>query len=264
MERKKFSIITVVLNAKNDLIQTIESLRGQNFKNFEYIIIDGGSTDGTIEVIKKNLDIIDKWKSENDYGIYDAMNRGISLSEGSYIGMLNAGDKYMSNALAIIDKYLNNNNLDFIFGSVMKKVLRHGFRKYRIYWNFDFSTSHSSGFFIKDEAQKKLGKYNLKYKISADYDLFYRMIIKEKMQGLSTKKNELIGVFKSGTSYSSKFSFYDHLKEETIIRLDNNQNIFFVLFVYSLHYFKNLNKIYEKNKIKFFLSSFLNIIKITK
>ena len=264
MEEKTFSIVTVVLNARYDLIDTIKSLREQSHKNFEYIIIDGGSTDGTLEVINNNLDIIDKWKSEKDSGIYDAMNKGISLCKGRYIGMLNAGDKYKQNGLELINNYLIDTDFDFIFGSVMKKVLRYGYRKYRIYWNFDFASSHSSGFFINNNAQKKLGKYNLKYKISSDYDLFYRMIVKEKMHGLATKKNELIGIFKSGSSYSSKFSFYDHLKEETIIRLNNNQNIFFVFLVYSLHYFKNLNKIQKKNKIKFFFSSFLNIVKITK
>ena len=264
MRKKKFSIITVVLNAKEDLIETIKSLKEQSHKDFEYIIIDGGSTDGTIEVINKNLDIIDKWISEKDSGIYDAMNKGLDLCEGNYIGMLNAGDKYTPNALSIINGYLNIDNIDFIFGSVMKKILRHSLRKYRIYWNFDFASSHSSGFFIKNEAQKKLGKYNLKYKISSDYDLFYRMIVKEKMQGLATKKNDLIGIFKSGTSYSSKFSFIDHLYEETIIRLDNNQNVFLVLLIYSLHYFKNLNKIQRKNKIQFFFFSFLNIFKATK
>ena len=264
MEEKTFSIVTVVLNARYDLIDTIKSLRQQNYKNFEYIIIDGGSTDGTLEVINNNLDIIDKWKSEKDSGIYDAMNKGISLCEGRYIGMLNAGDKYKQNGLELINNYLIDTDFDFIFGSVMKKALRYGYRKYRIYWNFDFASSHSSGFFIKDEAQKKLGKYNLKYKISSDYDLFYRMIVKQKMQGLATKKNDLIGIFKSGTSYSSKFSFIDHLNEETIIRLDNNQNIFFVFLVYFLHYFKNLNKIQKKNKIQFFFISSFNIFKAPK
>ena len=264
MEKKKFSIITVVLNAKKDLIETIKSLREQDFKNFEYIIIDGGSTDGTKEIINNNLDIIDKWKSEKDFGIYDAMNKGIDLCEGNYIGMLNAGDKYMPNALSLVNSYLEFDKLDFIFGSVMKKVLRHGFRKYRIYWNFDFATSHSSGFFIANNAQKKLGKYNLLYKISSDFDLFFRMIVKENMRGLATKKNELIGIFKSGTSYSSRFSFYDHLREETIIRLDNNQNIFLVFFVYALHYFKNQDKIKKKNKISHFFFSFSKIVKETK
>lgn len=264
MVEKVFSIITVVLNAKKDLNETIESLRNQKFKNFEYIIIDGGSTDGTLEIIKQNLDIIDKWKSEKDSGIYDAMNKGIDLCQGNFIGFLNAGDKYTSDGLTIINDYLEKYNVDFIFGTVMKKVLRHGFKKYRIYWNFDFSSSHSSGFFIKNKSQQKLGKYNLKYKISSDYDLFYRMIVKEKMCGFATKKNELVGIFKSGTSYSSTFTFQDHLKEETIIRLDNNQNSFFVFLIYLLHFLKNLRKIKEKNKIKFFFLLFFEIIKLKK
>ena len=263
MEEKTFSIVTVVLNARYDLIDTIKSLRQQNYKNFEYIIIDGGSTDGTLEVINNNLDIIDKWKSEKDSGIYDAMNKGISLCEGRYIGMLNAGDKYKQNGLELINNYLIDTDFDFIFGSVMKKALRYGYRKYRIYWNFDFASSHSSGFFIKDEAQKKLGKYNLKYKISSDYDLFYRMIIKEKMIGISTKKNEIIGLFKSG-SYSSTFSYLDHLKEETLIRIDNKQNLFFVFLIFCIHFLKNMKKISNHNKIKTLLQSFKEVYKKKK
>ena len=258
MVKKKFSIITVVLNAKQDLIETIKSLRDQKFKNFEYIVIDGGSTDGTLEIIKQNLDIIDKWKSEKDSGIYDAMNKGIDLCQGNFIGMLNAGDKYTSNGLTIINDYLKNYDVDFIFGTVMKKVLRYGYKKYRIYWNFDFSSSHSSGFFIKNRSQQKLGKYNLKYKISSDYDLFYRMIVKEKMNGLATKKSELIGIFKSGTSYSSTFTFLDHLKEETIIRLDNNQNKIMVLSIFIIHFLKNIHKI-KNNKPKIFFNTIYNI-----
>ena len=129
MNKKFFTIITVVLNAKDDLHETIISLRQQNYKNFEYIVIDGGSTDDTLEIINNNLDIISKNKSEKDSGIYDAMNKGIDLSEGNYIGMLNAGDKYMPNALMTIHEYLKNQELDFIFGSVMKKILRYGYKK---------------------------------------------------------------------------------------------------------------------------------------
>ncbi len=260
MDKKFFSIITVVLNAKEDFIETINSLRKQKFKDFEYIVIDGGSTDGTKNIIEKNLDIIDKWKSEKDLGIYDAMNKGISLCEGDYIGIINSGDKYEPNGLNIINSYLKKNNYDFIFGSVMKKILRYGYRKYRIYWNFDFYSSHSSGFFIKRSSQNKLGNYNLKYKISADYDLFYRMIIKEKMVGIATKKNEIVGNFKSGTSYSSKFSFLEHLNEETQIRLDNNQNIFVVILVFTIHFIKNINKINVKNKFNILMGSIFKIL----
>lgn len=241
-----FSIITVVLNAKLDLIKTIDSLRKQSFKNFELIIIDGGSTDGTLDIIKKNQDIIKYWISEKDEGIYDAMNKGLKFSSGEYIGMINAGDLYTENALKLIHQYLFNKKYDFIFGTVQKKILKYGYKKNRIFWNFDFSTSHSSGFFIKKESQKKLGGYNLKYKISSDYDLFYRMIVKEKMVGVATKKNDLVGIFKSGTSYSSKFSYIEHLIEETKIRIDNNQNKLIVFLIYIRHFFKNKKKTNEK------------------
>ncbi len=260
MHKKFFSIITVVLNKKNNLVETIESLRRQTFKNFEYIVIDGGSTDGTLDIIKKNLDIITYYKSEKDFGIYDAINKGLTHSNGEYIGILNSGDKYTSNGLKIINEYLTNKNFDFIFGSVMKKILRHGYRKYRIYWNFDFYSSHSSGFFIKKEAQSKLGNYNLKYKISSDYDLFYRMIVINNMVGTSTKKNELIGIWKTGESYSSTWKFIEHLQEEIQIRVDNKQNLCVVFFVYFIHYFKNLRKIENKNKISFFFKKFKEIL----
>lgn len=260
MNNSFFSIITVVLNAREDLEQTINSLRRQNFKNFEYIVIDGGSSDGTKNIILQNLDIIDKWVSEEDKGIYDAMNKGLELANGEYIGMLNSGDKYTEDGLEIVFKYLNKKKYDFIFGTVMKKILRYGYRKYRILWNFDFATSHSSGFFIKNEAQKKIGNYDLKFKISSDFDLFYRMIVIHKMKGLATKPGEQVGIFKSGSSYSSTFSFFEHLKEETLIRIKNKQNIFFIFIVYFLHFYKNRNSIKNQNKIKFFFLSFRNIL----
>lgn len=255
---KFFTIITVTLNAENDLRETINSLKNQEFKDFEYIIIDGKSEDGTYQIIKLNNQIIDKYLIEKDNGIYDAMNKGLNLASGKYIGFLNAGDKYTPEGLKIINNYLRSNNVDFIFGTVMKKILKYGYSKKRIMWNFDFYTSHSSGFFIKKSSQNLLGNYNIKYKISADFDLFYRMIIKKKMCGIATKKNELIGIFKSGSSYSSRFSFLEHLYEETQIRIDNNQNKIFVLIIFNVHFFKNLRKI-KSNTI---INSYTNGIRI--
>jgi len=261
MAQKKFSVITVILNSKNDLIETINSLRSQKFKNFEYIVIDGDSIDGTKDIINQNLDIISNYVSEKDSGIYDAINKGVGLASGSYIGVLNAGDKFTPDGLEIINKYLFNDEHDFIFGSVMKKVIRYGYRKNRILWNFDFYSSHSSGFFIKNESHKIVGLYNLKYPISADYDFFYRMIVKEKMKGISTKKDELIGIWKLGTSYSSRWPFIKHLEEETLIRIDNKQNIFFVFVIFFIHFVKNLKKIDHENKIKLFFNLFVEIFK---
>ena len=97
-------------------------------------------------------------------------------------------------------------------------------------------------FFYKKKSALKVGEYNLKYKYSADYDYFYRMIVKEKMKGIGTKKNELFGIFRRG-GFSSKIKFIDHFFEEIKIRIDNKQNKFLVLAIIIFKYLKNLTKI---------------------
>ena len=156
-KKPKFSLITVVLNNKELLEKTIKSVLNQNFKNFEYIIIDGGSNDGTLEILKKYNDKIDYWLSERDNGIYDAFNKGMELSKGEYLGIINSDDTYRSNALDIISKYTNKNeNIDFIFGSVQKRWgLLSGYKPWKIFFTWGFYTSHSTGFFIKSSSAKK-------------------------------------------------------------------------------------------------------------
>ena len=90
----KFSIITINYNNKDGLEMTINSVLGQSFQDFEYIIIDGGSTDGSIDVIKKYKSRIDYWVSEPDKGVYNAMNKGIGKATGEYINFMNSGDAY--------------------------------------------------------------------------------------------------------------------------------------------------------------------------
>jgi glycosyltransferase involved in cell wall biosynthesis len=94
------SIITVVLNGAKYIEQTIKSILDQNYANIEYIIVDGGSTDGTLEILKRYNDKIDYWVSERDKGIYFAMNKGISFAKGELIGILNADDFYLEGAVA--------------------------------------------------------------------------------------------------------------------------------------------------------------------
>src|ERR1700742_4639960 len=89
------SVVTVVYNGAKHLEQTINSVLNQSHKNVEYIIIDGGSTDGTLDIIKRYEDKIDYWQSERDGGIYFAMNKGVSLAKGELIGILNADDFYL-------------------------------------------------------------------------------------------------------------------------------------------------------------------------
>ena len=209
------SIITAVYNSEKYLDECFNSLHVQEYKNYEHIIIDGGSTDNSLNIIKKNKDNIDYWSTKKDKGIYDAFNIGMQLATGDYIGFLNSDDCYEKNALNILHKYiLKFPEKDFIFGSVKKHWgILHGFKPYKIYWSWGFYSSHSTGFFIKKEAAEKVGLYNLKYKYSSDYDYFFRMIVKKKLKGIATKKNELFGNFRRG-GYSSTIDFTSHFFEE--------------------------------------------------
>ena len=92
MEARLISIITIVFNNVSGIEKTIQSILSQSFKNFEYVIIDGGSTDGTLDIIRKYEDKIDYWISEPDKGIYDAMNKGMKHSSGTYLWFMNSGD----------------------------------------------------------------------------------------------------------------------------------------------------------------------------
>ena len=118
--RPKFSIITVTKNSGKHLEKNILSVQNQTFKNFEHIIIDGNSKDKTKLILRKYKNKL-KIISENDKGLYDAMNKGIKLAQGDIIGILNSDDYYYPNALKIIKNYFSMNpKIDFVFGSTIK------------------------------------------------------------------------------------------------------------------------------------------------
>ena len=235
-KKLKISIITVVKNKVNTIERSIKSVINQNYSNFEYIIIDANSDDGTSEKIKKYNEKISTVIREDDRGIWDAMNKGLKYVNGDIIGFLNADDFYYENAFEIVNKYFNNNKIDFLFGSVQKYKLMHGFKPRLVKWSFGFYTSHSVGFFIKTKNHKKIGYYNPKY-LSADLDFFYKMIVDEKFKGISTKKNEVLGKFASG-GFSSRVNYIEHLKDLNQIRMDNKQNKYFVYFLYFIKILK--------------------------
>ena len=238
------SIITVCYNSEKTIAKTIESVVDQKYKNIEFIIIDGKSNDKTLNIIENYKSNISKVISEKDEGIYDAFNKGLNIAKGDLIGFVNSDDILTPEALTILVKYYNNYpNKDFFFGAVKKHWgVLHGYRPWKISFTWGFYSSHSTGFFIKKDAAKIVGQYNTKYKYSADYDYFYRMIVKHKLQGVGTKKNELFGIFARG-GFSSKINFFDHLVECTRIRLDNGQNKIIVLLTVIFKFITNIKRL---------------------
>ena len=244
MNKPLITIITVVLNDEENIESTIQSVLNQKYDNIQYVIIDGDSNDNTKKIIEKYKDKIDTFVTEKDKGIYDAFNKGLKLAKGDLLGFVNSGDVLTQESLCILVDYYNKyKNADFFFGAVQKHWgTLYGYKKWKIYFSWGFYSSHSTGFFIKKNPAKIVGEYNLKYIYSSDYDYFYRMIIKHKLIGVGTKKNELFGVFKRG-GFSSKIKFFDHLVECTRIILDNNQNKIMVLITIIIKYLFNYKRL---------------------
>ena len=230
------TVITVVRNDQENIEKTIKSVISNN-KGFklEYIIIDGKSQDKTLSIIKKYKNKISKIISEKDYGIYDAMNKGINISKNDIIVFCNSGDFFYKNSLKKVIQIFNSKNVDYVFGTVVrnytkKKIIKFSLNPKRVFYNFDFATAHSTGFFLKRDVYKIIGLYDLKFKCSSDFDLYFRMV-KKGFIGSVTKKKDLIGNVASG-GFSSKISFFEHLIEETKIRLKNKQNFIFIVIIF--------------------------------
>jgi len=176
--KTKISIITVVKNGSEYLEETIQSVLDQTYSPIEYIIVDGDSTDNSLEIINKYDKYISKWISEPDHGIYDAMNKGISLSTGAWINFMNAGDQFVSSK-TIEDIYtFNVNEYDVLYGDCVilydafEKRKRRNAQPLNKLWK-GMVFSHQS-MFIKANLQKNI-LFNINNKIGADFELIYKL-----------------------------------------------------------------------------------------
>ena len=162
MSQRKFSIITINYNNKEGLRKTIESVVGQSFRDFEYIIIDGGSTDGSIEVIKEYAGKVDYWVSEPDKGIYHAMNKGVLQAHGEYLNFMNSGDEFYNNG--VLQEVAPSLDSDIV---VVKIV--HGTEV----WGFH--VLHQASFFRKELFDEN--RYDESYKIVSDWKFYIQTLI---------------------------------------------------------------------------------------
>jgi glycosyltransferase involved in cell wall biosynthesis len=141
-----FSIVTVSFNSEETILDTFNSIRGQDYNNIEYIVVDGGSNDKTLEIIKKNNDIISHWVSEPDNGIYDAMNKGIKMCTGEFVAILNSDDIYHdNNVVSKVVNHFTENNCDIVYGN-LNYVEQYNLEKIVRKWR---CSEYKEGFFFK-------------------------------------------------------------------------------------------------------------------
>jgi glycosyltransferase involved in cell wall biosynthesis len=175
--RPLVSIVTVCLNSEDHLEQTIQSVINQTYYNIEYIVIDGGSSDKTTDIIRKYDSSLEYWVSEPDKGIYDAMNKGISHTGGEWVGILNSDDWYNSKAVEwVITSAKENIDIDVFHGDVMNVEEDGTFtRSAGSHENLlENPALHHPSCFVRKEIYNKW-RYDHKFRINADYDFFLRL-----------------------------------------------------------------------------------------
>jgi glycosyltransferase involved in cell wall biosynthesis len=246
------TIVTVVLNGEKYLEETIQSIINQTYDNIEYIIIDGGSTDGTLEIIHKYEAVIDYWVSEPDGGLYDAMNKGIQLTTGELIGLINSDDWYLSNAVStVVNKYTKDfQNKRVIIsggifwidseGKIMFPIPRsEKFLVERINW--DMPLNHSATF-VASDVYAILGLFNLKYQIAADYDFIHKAYYSEKIKFFIFDNYYLSCMRLGGLSSKNLASLWTITKESFMLRkhklpfLKNLKRSVYVFCLYTPYY----------------------------
>lgn len=195
------SIITATFNSAKTLKDTIQSVLRQTNKDFEYLIIDGGSTDETIDIVKSYESEFSgrlKWVSEKDQGIYDAMNKGIKMASGDVVGILNSDDYFTSDdILQTVADAFKCQEIDAIYGDIhfirdgnpQKCIRYYSSRMFRPFWlRFGFMPAHPS-FYCKREVFEKAGLYSLDYKIGADYEMMVRLFKKYRIMSQYINKD---------------------------------------------------------------------------
>ncbi|MHB1145457.1 MAG: glycosyltransferase family 2 protein [Thiobacillus sp.] len=179
----KISVVTVAFNAANTIEDMIQSVARQTYSDVEHILVDGASTDGTLDVIERHHDKLTKVISETDRGIYDAMNKGVRAATGDVIGFLNADDVYAhQNVLATVVEIMKREHLDALFGDVeffrpenqartLRRYSSARFRPDRIAWGW--MPAHPA-LFVRREVFQRVGVFRADYRIAGDFEFVAR------------------------------------------------------------------------------------------
>jgi glycosyltransferase len=185
--KPKISIITATFNSEDTLADTIKSIKNQSYANISYYIIDGKSTDSTLNIIKQNESFINQWISEKDEGIYDAFNKGLKLADGDIIGFLNADDFYAyDEVLCDVTQLFDDPKIDAVYGDLNYVDMQTGFHIVRFWraglykkksFKYGWMPPHPT-LFIRSKFYQQWGDFNTSLISAADYELMLRFIHK--------------------------------------------------------------------------------------
>jgi glycosyltransferase involved in cell wall biosynthesis len=187
----KVSIITVCYNSASHVEDAINSVAAQDYGNIEHIIIDGGSTDGTIALLEKHDGRIASWISEPDRGIYDAMNKGIGMATGEVIGLLNSDDFYYnSSIISQVAAAFEDQKIDAVYGDLIFIDPENLNRTVRTYSSAKWSPARFARgympahptFFVRRKYYEKFGLFETDYRIAADYEMLIRLLFVNKLK----------------------------------------------------------------------------------
>ena len=235
----KISIVTIVRNDAEHIAGTIESVLSQNYPDVEYVIIDGGSTDGTVEIIEKYRSQLAYFVSEPDTGIYNAMNKGIRKTTGDVIGMINSGDKYYPGAFQIVaDAFGETPGRRIFWGDVQYEHLGRvkGFRENKRY--IGAFAPHPS-MFVPRAVYDEIGLYDESFRLLGDYDFMYRAVNVKKVEVLYVP--ELVAYYLEGGLSDQRI--YRCLADELRVKIRYGANPFAAYFLFGLKVIKNLFRI---------------------
>lgn len=256
MEYPKISIITPSFNQAKYLEQTIKSVVDQDYPNIEYFIMDGGSTDGSVDIIKKyakKYPQIIKWQSKHDNGQVDAINQGISKSTGEIVAYINSDDYYLPKSFQAVAKYFHNHPKSlWLVGNCRVSdpklawtfTLKHLWPvQYFKIASFVFNTINQPSVFLKKDLIKRVGNFNPKYPYSFDHEYWLRCLEFK----LPSRIFNTLSVFRIQPKSISNTKYNDQLNEDYLIIKKYSQNNPFLLGLHSLGQ-KIINLNYKKLK----------------
>ena len=248
----KISIVTVSYNSAKTIETTFMSVLQQTYSNIEYIVIDGGSTDNTLKIAKKYSEIITVLVSEQDNGLYDAMNKGISLATGDVIGLINSDDLFCdSDALNKVAKvFKKNKNLDSVYADLfyvsqqdINKISRRWVSGIQRKFKYGWHPAHPT-FYIKKTIYDRFGLFDLSFRLAADFEIMLRFLDKHNIS-TTYLKEPLVKMRLGGKTNKSFKNIYNQNIE--CLRAFDKNNIKVAKFFYP--FFRIIPKFFQFNKL---------------